>query len=104
MSNVNMTRRFWPRLRLLLITAVVVALLQLASILTGFGDWVRETPAAATTARIIAMLFCGGLGLVSLLAGRYDPEMRTLGNRLIGIFILLIAAIQAALLLRGAAS
>ncbi|QNQ08105.1 hypothetical protein [Sphingomonas alpina] len=99
-----MTRRFWPRLRLLLITAVIAVLLQLVFTLTGFGNWVHETPAAIAAGRVIVLLFCGGGGLFCLVAGRYDPEMRTFGNRLTGIFLLLIAAIQAALLFRAAAS
>jgi hypothetical protein len=83
----------------LIFTIVIVAALLGLSALTGFGDWINGHPVAAPAIRVVAMLLAGGGGLYWLVAPPRDARAKPVWFRIGGLFLLVIAGLNAAVLL-----
>ena len=93
-----------PTFRAVLITLIVSGALQLLSAMTGFGNWLRTTPAAIAVVRSLATLIFGGGAILILWGSRNDVALRSFSYRLSAFFLLLLATANAALLIGGVRS
>jgi hypothetical protein len=99
MSNARTFRNVPQWLRTALVIAAIYVPLQILSSVTGFGDWLRATPAAVAATRVLGVLFFGAMSVLVLWGGRHDPTLRKTGYRLAGLLFLILAAVHAALLI-----
>lgn len=104
MNVARSLRRIPHWLRMVLLLTIIIVPLHILSSVTGFGDWLRATPAAVAVVRVLATLFFGGLGVLVLWGARRDPELRSTGYRLMALLFLLLASLHAVLLVTGASS
>jgi len=97
-----MPRRHWrSRLVSLLWYAGVLAVFHLISQLTGFGDWLNETPPAIAAVRVLAVLFFGFVAYVLLLMREVEDGPRRFRDWLYIAFALAMTVANAALLIGG---
>ncbi len=82
-------------------TAIIVPLVLLSD-LSGFSEWVDETPTANAVYRVGAALLFAGLGLAIVLSR--NRILRRLRYRLLGTFLMLASASHIALLMTGETS
>jgi hypothetical protein len=90
------TRPQWRRNLLLVGAAAAVVL---AIDFSGLKDRLYAVPGALAGGRLLVILLCGGLALLLLVAGR---DKRRPGDWAGIAFLLVLAAVQAALLISGA--
>jgi hypothetical protein len=93
-SHSRLREFFW-------MTAILLPLIVLSD-LTGFSQWVDETPTANAVYRGGAALLFAGLGLAIFFSR--NPMLRQLGYRLLGAFLMLASASHIALLMTGETS
>ena len=90
------------RLREFLWMAAIIIPLVLLSDLSGFSQWVDETPTANTVYRGGSALLFAGLGLAVFLSR--NPKLHQLRYRLLGSLLMLASASHIALLMTGETS